>query len=167
MVMVKLGRAVVTALLIGMVVAPQASADSLRATLDGKRIRIERVASLNCHDFDYPTFRCFSSIELLADDIAARLAAKDAVGAQLLQAGYVTAYADAWYGTPLITLANDQTSLSAIGWNDRISSFKSFGASGTFREHSPSGGASFGYGPTTQAGTLGGSNDTFSAFYND
>ena len=167
MLKVKLGRAVVSAVLIGAVLAPQASADTIRATLDGKRIRVERVGSLNCHDFDYPTIRCFSSVDRLATDIAARLAAKDAAGARLLQAGYVTVYADASYGTPLISLASDHTSLSSIGWNDRISSFKSFGASGTFWEHSPSGGSAYGYGPTTQVATLGSYNDTFSAFYNN
>lgn len=164
---VKLRRAILTALLLGMIAAPQASGDSLRATLDGKRISVERVATLNCHDFDYPTIRCFSSIDRLADDMAARLAARDAAGARLLQSGYVTVYTDAFYGTPLISLASDHPSLSAIGWNDKISSFKSFGASGTFWEHSPSGGSAYGFGPTTQAATLGSSNDTFSAFYND
>lgn len=162
---VRLGRAMVSAVLLATIIAPQASADLLSATLDGKRIRMERVASLNCHDFDYPVIRCFSTADLIAADIAARLAGRDAAGARLLATGYVTVYQDAAYGTPSVSLSSDQTSLSALGWNDRISSFKSFGASGGFWEHSPPGGFYYGYWTTTQVSSLGGAyNDKFSAF---
>ena len=161
----RLGRAMALAMLLTTMVAPQVSADELRATLDGKRIRIERVASLNCHDFDYPVIRCFSTADLVAADIAARLDATTAAGARLLSGGFVTVYQDVYYGSPSISLANDETSLTAIGWNDRISSLQSFGASGGFWEHSPSGGFLYGYGTTTQVPNLGGAyNDKFSAF---
>jgi hypothetical protein len=154
-----------SAILLASIFAPQVSADELRATLDGKRIRIERVANLNCHDFDYPVIRCFSTADLIAADIAARLDANTAAGARLLFGGFVTVYQDSNYGTPSISLANDETSLSAIGWNDRISSLQSFGASGGFWEHAPSGGFLYGYGTTTQVPNLGGAyNDKFSAF---
>jgi hypothetical protein len=161
----RLARAVASAILLAAIVAPQASADDLSATLDGKRIRIDRVPSLNCHDFDYPVIRCFSTPDLVAADIAARLDAGSAEGARLLSTGYVTVFQDVYYGAPFISLSNDQTSLSSIGWNDRISSFKSYGASGGFYEHSPTGGTWYAYGSSTQIGSLGAMNDKFSAFY--
>jgi hypothetical protein len=151
-------------MLLAVMGASQASAGDLSATLDGKRIRLDRVASLQCHDFDYPIIRCFSTAERIAADIDARLAARDAAGARLLLAGYVTVYQDNFYGTPSISLSTDQASLSALGWNDRISSFKSFGATGGFWEHSPSGGFFHAYAATTQAPSLGSHNDAFSAF---
>jgi hypothetical protein len=162
---VRLGRALLSAVLLVTIVAPQVSADGLSATLDGKRIRLENVPDLNCHDFDFPVIRCFSTPDLIAGDIAARLAGRNAAGAQLLLAGYVTVYQDAGYGSPSISLSYDQTSLSALGWNDRISSFISHGASGGFWEHSPSGGFYYGYASTTQVSYVGAFyNDKFSAF---
>jgi hypothetical protein len=159
-----LGRAVVTAVLLMAIAAPSAFGNGLSATLDGKRIRIDRVSSLNCHDFDYPVIRCFSTADLIAADIGARLSG-EAAGARLLLSGYVTAYQDAGYNGPSISMSTDQTSLSSLGWNDRISSFKSFGAHGGFYEHSPSGGTYYAYGSSTQVSSLGAMNDKFSAFY--
>ena len=163
----KLGRAVLSALLLGAMVAPQVSADGLSATLDGKRIRMSRVPTLQCHDFDYPVIRCFSTSHLIAEDIAARLDAAGADGARLLSSGYVTVYQDVSYGPPSISLSTDFPSLSVLGWNDRISSFKSFGATGGFWEHSPSGGFFDAYTTTTMASSLGSHNDTYSAFVID
>jgi hypothetical protein len=142
--------------------APATAADRLTATLDGQRIRIDRVGELNCHDFDFPVIRCFSSGTRLATDIASHVAPAD--GASLLLTGYVTVYEHAAYQGASIALSVDQPYLSSIGWNDRISSFKSFGANGHFREHSPAGGFLYAYGSTTQISSLGAVNDTFSAF---
>jgi hypothetical protein len=160
----RLAHAVAIALFLGAIAAPSAVADELSATLDGKRIRIDRVSSLNCHDFDYPVIRCFSTADLIAADIGARLSG-EATGARLLLSGYVTAWQDASYGGPSISMSTDQSSLSSLGWNDRISSFKSFGANGGFYEHSPSGGTYYAYGSSTQVSSLGAMNDKFSAFY--
>ena len=160
----RLARGIVAAVLLAITMAPIASADGLTATLDGKRIRMQRVASLQCHDFDYPIIRCFSTPDLIAADIAARFDANQSTGARLLLTGWVTVYENADYGTPSISMANDYPSLSALGWNDRISSFKSFGATGNFWEHSPSGGFDYTFASTTQASSLGSNNDKFSAF---
>jgi hypothetical protein len=163
----RLRTALVSAILLATVAAPQVSADGLSATLDGKRIRISRVPTLNCHDFDQPVIRCFSTPDLLASDIEARTNPALAEGARLLSAGWVTAYHDHFFGTPSISLSGDWPSLSVLGWNDRISSFKSFGATGGFWEHSPSGGFFHAYGSTTQTPSLGSHNDAFSAFVID
>jgi hypothetical protein len=139
--------------------------DGLRATLDGRPIPISRVGQLNCHDFDYPVIRCFSSPDALSADIESRLSSS-ATGAFLLLSGFVTAYEHDNYGGASISLSTDQPSLSSIGWNDRISSFKSFGATGRFREDSPAGGFTYVFGATAQVSSLGGTyNDKFSALY--
>jgi hypothetical protein len=144
--------------------SPVAAGDELSATLDGRRLRVDRVAEFNCHDFDYPVIRCFSSPTELATDVAAHVAAR-ATSLTLL-GGYVTVYQDASYGGASIALSTDQQFLTAIGWNDKISSFQSSGAVGNFREHSPAGGFFYAYGSTTQIPSLSGAyNDKFSAFY--
>lgn len=138
--------------------APVAAQDGLSATLDGGRLRVDRIPSYHCHDFDLPVIRCFSTAEGLAADIARRLSgSRDPA---LLLGGYVTVFEHSNQGGASLSLASDASSLAAYGWNDRISSFQSNGTSGTFREHSPPGGFSFGFGPTTRV-------DTLSATYND
>ena len=64
-----------------------------------------------------------------------------------------------------VTLSTDQPWLSSIGWNDRISSFKSFGATGRFRENSPGSGFIYNFSSGAQISFLSGTyNDKFSAF---
>ena len=64
-----------------------------------------------------------------------------------------------------MTLSTDQPWLSSIGWNDRISSFKSFGATGRFLENSPGSGLVYTFGSGAQISFLSASyNDKFSAF---
>lgn len=162
---IKLGRALVSGVLLATMMVSQVFANELSATLDGKRIRIDRVPELNCHDFDYPVIRCFSTAELIAADLEARMSAGDAAGARLLEVGYVTIYQNIAYSCPCFNISNGETSLSSIGWNDRISSFISHGASGGFWEHSPSGGFYYGYASTTEVYYVGDFyNDKFSAF---
>lgn len=155
-----LGRLAAVAAMFVLAASPVSAGDELSATLDGGRLRIDRVAEFNCHDFDHPVIRCFSSQAALAADVAAKTAGLTLLG------GYVTVYEDANYDGASIALSNDVSFLSTIGWNDRISSFQSFGAFGHFREHSPAGGFLYAFGSTTSISSLGGSvNDKFSAFY--
>jgi hypothetical protein len=80
--------------------------------------------------------------------------------------GWLTVYEHASYAGSAMGLSADQPWLSSIGWNDRISSFKSHGAAGTFRENSPSGGFVYFFGPFSQATYVGDFyNDRFSALY--
>jgi len=162
------GRAVVIAALLATIAAPTVGAGRVRATLDGQTIPMERVGSLACHDFEYPLIRCFDSVASLESDVAIEIA-RQSSGTALaaLSIGYVVVYEHVLYaGYNPKVLTTDVAWLSDIGWNDKISSFKSFGASGQFYEHSPSGGLVYYYGPTTQVPTLGSTyNDKFSSFY--
>lgn len=152
----------IATLLLLVVTGPVLADDEVRVTLDGKVISADEVAGLSCHDFDYPVIRCFESGKAADADVARRL---ESAPEALLLAGYVTAWADATYAGPHVTLSTDEPWLSDIGWNDRISSFKSFGATGQFRENSPGSGLIYSYGSTTTVYYVGALyNDKFSAF---
>lgn len=161
----QLVRAAALAVALIVIAAPLAAADGLTATLDGRRIGLGRVGEYNCHDFDYPVIRCFSGPDALAADMTRHLDDAARIAGRLASGGFVTAWQDALYAGPSIALSVDYPSLSILGWNDRISSFKSFGATGNFREDSPPGGFSYVFGATAQVGSLSGTyNDKFSAF---
>jgi hypothetical protein len=144
----------------------------LSATLDGVPIPLEAVGALACHDLQYPVIRCFSSV----DDLMAVLGAPGTGGvgvtagvSALAGGGYVIAFDQFQYGgsNPKV-LSSDQSWLFLIGWNDVTSSFKSYGATGRWWEHSPSGGLRYSYGPSTQVPALSSTfNNKFSAFVID
>jgi hypothetical protein len=136
------------------------------ATLEDAAISLQEARELSCHDFDFPVLRCFATAGLLETEVARRVQVRAAAGpAPLAGDGYVTVYENVLYSGSALTLSADQAWLSSVGWNDRISSFKSFGATGNFREDSPTGGFIYGYGATTQISSLTGTyNDKFSAF---
>jgi hypothetical protein len=136
--------------------------DKVSATLGGHAISLEEAGKLSCHDFDYPVIRCFSSPAALQADVARRSGAGRAAA---LTIGYVTVFEHATYDGAQMSLSADQPWLSSIGWNDRISSFKSFGATGRFWENSPGGGLYYVFGSTAQISYVGNTyNDKFSAF---
>ena len=135
--------------------------DKVSATLGGQAISLERAGNLSCHDFDYPVIRCFSSPAALQADVARRASA----GRAVVLAGYVTVFEHATYDGAQMSLSADQQWLSSVGWNDRISSFKSFGATGRFWENSPAGGSYYAFSPSSQVSYVGNTyNDKFSAF---
>jgi hypothetical protein len=79
--------------------------------------------------------------------------------------GYVEIFQDITYAGSAAILSNNVPWLSSIGWNDKISSFKSFGATGRFDENSPNGGFAYFYSSTAQVPNVGPAyNDKFSAF---
>jgi len=94
------------------------------ADLAGRPIALERVASLHCHDLDYPRIHCFETA--MARDTALALEAGTAsLGALSATAvSYVLVYEHASYGGASLLVSEDYSSLAFIGWNDRISSFK-------------------------------------------
>jgi hypothetical protein len=78
----------------------------------------------------------------------------------------VIAYEHTSYAGSALGLTSDQPWLSSVGWNDRISSFRSFGVTGNFRENSPASGFIYTFGPNAQVAIVGSTyNDKFSAFY--
>lgn len=116
-------RSVVAALLLGASVVggavPAATADGgLTAVLEGRRIRLDEVASHQCHDLEYPHIRCFETTEARDADIES---AAESLGLTSLL--YVTFYRDENYGGPSYSASNPIPNLGTVGWNDTITSF--------------------------------------------
>lgn len=137
--------------------------------LDGTPISVEEAAALSCHDLLVDRVTCFrtsAEMEAAVHDLVRRATMK---GLAVAATGYVVVYEDAWYGGSSRTLSVDYANLASIGWNDRISSFKSFGATGHFREHAnPPSGFTYSYGSSSQVSYVGSSyNDKFSYFHID
>jgi Beta/Gamma crystallin len=142
--------------------------DGLSAVLDGHPINLERVPSLSCHDFAYPVLTCFATTVEMEADVARRLSTVGLDGSRgdmaALSSGYVTVYADADYGGAAASLSHDYANLTAIGWNDRITSLKSHGATGTFFEHADYRGFTYDFGSASQDPNVGNYyNDKFSS----
>jgi len=160
-------RATVIVALLASVAAPPANARGIAVKLDGQPISRGQVGALSCHDLDYPEIRSFRSVTALEADASAMLASRSS-GMSLapLTAGYVEVFQDITYAGSAAILSVNQPWLSSIGWNDKISSFKSIGATGRFDENSPSGGFGYYYGSTARIPDVGSFyNDKFSAFF--
>jgi hypothetical protein len=141
---------------------PGARADSVGATLDGRPITMEEAEALSCHDFDYPVLTCFKDSAEMEWVAAARFAAQEATSAA--SSGYVVAYENGNYTSPSRTISQSYAYLGDIGFNDKISSFKSYGATGRFMEHAPSGGLVYSFSGSTWVSYVGDTyNDKFSS----
>jgi hypothetical protein len=113
--------------------APIAAAgERLRADLEGTSIPLVDVGKHFCHDLDAPAIHCFADLAALDAAVASRTPME--VGA--LAVNYVRVFADRDYGGPAAYLSASYSNLGAIGWNDRISSYKVLIAGkGELREH--------------------------------
>ena len=118
------------ALLTAILLVPPATATAAEApsvaTADvaGRPIELESVAGYHCHDLDYPRIHCFETAT--GRDAALVLGA----GAESLgplgatAVSYVVVYENVSYGGASLVVSEDYSSLTFIGWNDRISSFR-------------------------------------------
>jgi hypothetical protein len=129
-----------------------AATDGIRAMMDGKPVSLERLDELTC----------FATSEELEAAAPARFRAVHGVEAAAAS-GYVIAWEHADYNGSSRAMSIDYANLGSIGWNDRITSFKSFGATGRFWQHSPWDGWSYGFGGSTRVSNVGPTyNDAFS-----
>ena len=155
--------------------ATASAAGPVRAVLDGKAISLAEARSLSCHDFDYPVLTCFRTAADMEAAAAARAGSSGSstpsggsATAPLAAAatGYVIVWVDGQYVGSARALSQDYSYLGTIGWNDVISSFKSYGATGHFWENAPTGGFIYNFYPTSQASYVGDYyNDKFSSLY--
>lgn len=158
------------AALLAMSAGTGTAGNGIRAVMDGKPISLERAGGLSCHDFDYPILTCFETSQEMEAAAAAR--ARAGAGgsgdglASLAASGYVVVFENgAWNGAAR-AISQNYSYLGDIGWNDRISSLKSYGATGHFWEHAPSGGFLYYFYSTTQISYVGDFyNDKFSSVY--
>lgn len=113
------------------------------ADLEGVPIDASDAGRYFCHDFEYPLIHCFSSAPRLEEALVNGTMAGTAVMPHA--AGhYVTVYSEPSYAGAYAHLSQDYDGLWAIGWNDRIRSFRVLNsASGTFHTDWYSGGRQY------------------------
>lgn len=151
--------------------APALAADKVRATLDGKPISLADASELSCSDVSYPVLTCYRTEAELeaamdASSSSLQLTLNAGVAAGVTSTGYVIVFEHGQYAGAALAITHDYSCLCTIGWNDKISSFKSYGASGRFWENAPNGGFIYYFGPSTSVAYVGDVyNDRFSAVY--
>jgi Peptidase inhibitor family I36 len=82
------------------------------------------VSRYHCDDGSYPVIHCFDSAAERDADIVPPTSSAGIPSVPLV-VYYVTFYTDANYGGSSFTAAQSISDMRSIGWNDRISSFKS------------------------------------------
>lgn len=159
-------RALLLAAGLSLLVASTAVAGDDEVTFLGdKIIDQDRAASLHCHDLEVGIVRCFTTDAEMLDAAAKVFADQGSRELGLLLAGYVVVYEHVNWDGASRTLSQDYPNLGSIGWNDKISSLTSYGATGRFREHSPAAGFIYSYTPNTDVTYLPSPyNDAFSRF---
>lgn len=103
------------------------------AVYQDEPIPLADVVEHHCHDGESPTIRCFDTAAERDADAAEAVPIADASGLSSLDVlaltasstFYVTFWQDAGYGGSSFTTSQPQPDLRDIGWNDKISSFKS------------------------------------------
>lgn len=100
----------------------------LRAELGGNAISVRDVANFHCHDRDFPVIRCFDTPAPRDRELAQGGSDEGDVSSSAAMAvHYVTWYADAGYAEPPSFAAFwPEPNLAAYGWNDKISSFRTY-----------------------------------------
>jgi hypothetical protein len=140
-----------------------AAGPTVVATLDGRSIPLTEVSRYHCHDLEYPTIRCFHqprdrNLSLATDAAALQVAAAGVV--------YVTVYDGSLYGGSSLSISQNYDSLSTIGWNDRISSFRGRNAeTGRFNTDWFGGGSGWNFCCNQSTGNLSSYDNTFSSVY--
>ena len=133
------------------------AADQLTADLEGRPIALSRVGSLHCHDFDRPRLHCFATEAALDVAVSTTLVALDT-------SNYVQIFENPSYVGASMFVSSDYSVLAAIGWNDRISSFKGQnGQFGAFYTDWFYGGSTWSFCCNQQASSLGSFNDAISS----
>ncbi len=94
-----------------------------RAQLEGRAIALGDVARFQCHDRDFPVIRCFTSAAERDRDMVVLGLSGELVSAT----HYVTWYDGANYPEPPSFAAYwTEPDLTGFGWNDKISSFRTY-----------------------------------------
>lgn len=133
------------------------------ADLEGIPIPLTAVGKFHCNDLDFPAIHCFRSVTDLSASVEV-----DGSLSLLSAADYVQIYQDAAFQGPSMVVSQNYPVLAAIGWNDRISSFKGRNShTGTFFTDWFAGGTPYAFCCNQQVSSLGGFNDTFSSIYNN
>jgi len=143
-----------------------ASAASATVMLGDGPIPLSRAASLHCHDLERPIIRCFRTERQLMAAVRASMTRPPyrRSGAILSSISYVHIFADAGFDGASMFLTGAYSNLGDIGWNDRISSFRSVNnGAGTFSQHAGYEGTHYAFCCDTAVSNVGVYNDTWSS----
>ena len=133
------------------------------ATLDGRPISMSEVSRYHCHDIEFPVIRCFRQASARILSISAEAEALQIAAAGIV---YVTVYDLASFAGSSFSISQDYDSLAAVGWNDRVSSFKAKNAeTGRFYADWLHGGSSWAFCCNQSTGNLSTYSNTFSSVY--
>lgn len=109
-----------------------ASNRPMHALLAGRPIALASVSKYHCHNRYAPVIHCFATarqrdLDFWAGTPRAAQAPATSLSApsSLTSVFYVTFYADINFGGASFTTSSAISNMTTIGWNDRISSFKS------------------------------------------
>jgi hypothetical protein len=95
----------------------------LTATLDGLPIDPRLAGDHFCHDFAYPEIRCFRSAARLEAALDGQ-AGGEGTKAMAAEVRYMTIYDYMSFAGGYAYVSQDYDGLWAIGWNDKISSYR-------------------------------------------
>jgi hypothetical protein len=112
---------------------PGQSDGHLSAVLEGREIPLIDVGRYYCHDFSLPVYRCFRTqlgrdLDMEVDALAVDQSNPSAGSVELAASSsvtYVLAFEYNDFTGLSLALSNPAPDLSALGWSNRISSFKS------------------------------------------
>jgi hypothetical protein len=150
------------ALAVTLPVGQVSGATGIRAVMDGKPITLKEAETLSCHDFDYPVLTCFTNSAQMEKAAAQRFAQRQAMATA--SSGYIVVFEHGAYAGTSRTISHSYSYLGDIGFNDKISSFKSYGATGRFYDNAPPGGLTYPFAGSTWVTYVGDTyNDKFSS----
>ena len=159
-------RALLFGVLLALVpAAPVAAAPAqIKATLDGRPIKISEIPDYDCHDLEFPVIRCFATQADRDASLSVEAGSLEALAAAAV--AYVTMYDGASFTGATFTASQNYDALVSIGWNDRVSSFRARNSeTGVFYVDWFAGGSSWSFCCNGQASSLGSFNNTFSSVY--
>lgn len=120
------------ALVLGLSAAPPAAAAQpaqVRADLDGRPIPAAQAVDHFCTDAAFPLIHCYSTPAAL--EAAAGVTAPAPLAAAATE--YVVVYSGQGYSGNYMRISQNWDALAAVGWNDRIRSYRALnGLAGTF-----------------------------------
>jgi hypothetical protein len=147
------------------------------AELDGRPLKLRDVAKYYCHDFDYPRITCSRNAKVTQRGVDRKVAEAEAraeVAAEsfatlAMEEGggqYATIYDGMTFSGSWMAVSQDYDALFWVGWNDRISSFRSryYGA-GSFYTDWYGNGSSWRFCCNQYVSSLGSYDNSFSAVY--
>jgi hypothetical protein len=168
------GRLSIAAVAVVLVVAADpagAYGTPLSADLEGTPITLRDVGRYHCHDLAYPRLHCFrtserseAAVRAIDERRTTRTRRRTSGSAATTAASYVRIFDGSGYAGSSAYLSQSYSTLGTIGWDNRVSSFKSLNLGyGAFYTGTSYGGTSRAFAGGDAVSSLGGLDNTFSS----